>query len=102
MDFLIFPTVQKKFLRYVLSRLNLFDTDKLDLDRLDVAWGKRSTVELRDVGFKLDVSWKMNRVSRERSVRECNPNVRNADRACPSNFLPCSAYRTTSPSSEHG
>jgi autophagy-related protein 2 len=58
MDFLIFPTVQKKFLRYVLSRLNLFDTDKLDLDRLDVAWGKRSTVELRDVDFKLDVSGK--------------------------------------------
>ena len=47
---------QKRVLRYVLSRLDLLDTDALDLDRLDIAWGKRSTVELRHVGLKLEVS----------------------------------------------
>ncbi|MCJ1396279.1 autophagy- protein 2 [Xylographa bjoerkii] len=45
--------VQKRILRYALSRLDLLDTDTLDLDKLDIVWGKRSTVELRDVGLRL-------------------------------------------------
>ncbi|KAL9118195.1 MAG: hypothetical protein Q9187_005262 [Circinaria calcarea] len=44
---------QKRILRYALSRLELLETDALDLEKLDIAWGKRSTVELRDVGLKL-------------------------------------------------
>ena len=47
--------VQKRILRYALSRLELLDTDALDLDKLDIVWGKRSTVELRDVGLRLKV-----------------------------------------------
>lgn len=46
---------QKRILRYALSRLELLDTDDLALDKLDIAWGKRSTVELRDVGVHLKV-----------------------------------------------
>ena len=46
---------QKRILRYALSRLELLETDTLDLEKLDIAWGKRSTVELRDVGLKLKV-----------------------------------------------
>ena len=46
---------QKRILRYALSRLELVDTDDLDLEKLDVTWGKRSTVELRDVGIRLKV-----------------------------------------------
>ena len=46
---------QKRILRYALSRLDVLDTDALDLDRLDISWGKRSTVELRDVDVKLEV-----------------------------------------------
>lgn len=46
---------QKRLLRYALSRLELLDTDALDLERLDIVWGKRSTVELRDVGLRLKV-----------------------------------------------
>ena len=46
---------QKRILRYALSRLELLDTDALDLDKLDIVWGKRSTVELRDVGLNLKV-----------------------------------------------
>lgn len=40
--------LQKRILRYALSRLELLDTDALDLEKLDIAWGRRSTVELRD------------------------------------------------------
>lgn len=47
---------QKRLLRYALSRLELLDTDALDLERLDIVWGKRSTVELRDVGLRLKVN----------------------------------------------
>ncbi|KAL1873372.1 autophagy-related protein 2 [Paecilomyces lecythidis] len=45
---------QKRLLRYALSRLELIDTDALDLDRLGIRWGQRSTFELRDVGLKLE------------------------------------------------
>ena len=46
---------QKRILRYALSRLDLLDADQLNLDNLDVAWGRRSVVELRDVGVQLKV-----------------------------------------------
>ena len=47
---------QKRLLRYALSRLELVDTEALDLDSLGIRWGQRSTVELRDIGLRLDVS----------------------------------------------
>ncbi|KAF2458188.1 hypothetical protein BDY21DRAFT_284675 [Lineolata rhizophorae] len=46
-------SIQKRLLRFALSRLELLDTDALELESLDIAWGKRSTIELRDVGLKL-------------------------------------------------
>lgn len=46
---------QKRILRYALSRLELLETDDLGLDRLEIAWGRRSSVELRDVGVNLKV-----------------------------------------------
>ncbi|THC91154.1 hypothetical protein EYZ11_009385 [Aspergillus tanneri] len=45
---------QKRLLRYALSRLELVDTEALDLDSLGIRWGQRSTVELRDIGLKLE------------------------------------------------
>ncbi|KAL1956268.1 hypothetical protein VTO42DRAFT_7441 [Malbranchea cinnamomea] len=45
---------QKRLLRYALSRLQLVDTDALDLDSLGITWGQRSTVELRDLGLQLE------------------------------------------------
>ncbi|KAL2792920.1 hypothetical protein BJX66DRAFT_306797 [Aspergillus keveii] len=45
---------QKRMLKYVLSRLELIDTEALDLDSLGIQWGQRSTVELRDVGLRLE------------------------------------------------
>ncbi|KAL4892710.1 autophagy-related protein 2 [Aspergillus ambiguus] len=45
---------QKRLLIYALSRLGLVDTEALDLNSLGIRWGQRSTVELRDVGLKLE------------------------------------------------
>ncbi|KAJ6090219.1 hypothetical protein N7486_009034 [Penicillium sp. IBT 16267x] len=45
---------QKRLLKYALSRLGLVDTEALDLDNLGIRWGQRSTVELRDIGLKLE------------------------------------------------
>jgi hypothetical protein len=56
MAFLIPSHIQKRLLRYALSQLELIDTDDLPLDQLDIAWGMRSSVELRDVGVKVHVS----------------------------------------------
>jgi len=46
----------KRLLQYVLSRLEILDTDALDLENLDIAWGKNSTFEFRDVGLRLRVT----------------------------------------------
>ncbi|KIW09026.1 hypothetical protein, variant [Verruconis gallopava] len=51
MAFLIPSYIQKRLLRYALSHFPVVDTDTLDLEQLDIAWGKRSSVELRDVGL---------------------------------------------------
>ena len=56
MGYFLPSSLQKRILRYALSRLELLETDTLDLDRLDIAWGKRSTIELRGVGLRLQVS----------------------------------------------
>ena len=43
--------LQKRILRYALSRLEVLETGNLDLENLDVTLGKRSTIELRDVAI---------------------------------------------------
>lgn len=43
----------KRLLRYALSRLELLDADALNLDNLDLALGKNTVFEFRDVGVKL-------------------------------------------------
>ena len=55
MGYFIPSFFQKRILYYALSKLDWLDIDALDLDKLDVVWGKRSTVELRDVGLRLAV-----------------------------------------------
>lgn len=47
---------QKRLLKYALSRLEFVDTEALDPDNLGIRWGQRSTVELRDIGLRLEVS----------------------------------------------
>ena len=55
MAYFIPATLQKRLLRYALSRLELLEIEALDLDKLDIAWGRRSTVELKDVALRKDV-----------------------------------------------
>ena len=55
MAFFLPSYIQKRLLRYALSRIQLFDTDALDLDKLDIGLGRRSTVELRDVALRKKV-----------------------------------------------
>lgn len=47
---------QKRLLKYALSRVGLVDTEALDPDNLGIRWGQRSTIELKDIGLKLEVS----------------------------------------------
>lgn len=52
MGYFIPSSLQKRLLRYALSRLEVLDTDTLDLDRLDIEWGRKSSVELKDVALR--------------------------------------------------
>jgi autophagy-related protein 2 len=45
--------MSKRLLRYALSRLEFLDTDALDLDKLDLAWGVNNVLTFQDVGIKL-------------------------------------------------
>ncbi|KAF4124290.1 autophagy-related protein 2 [Geosmithia morbida] len=46
-------SMPKRLLRYALARLDLLDADALDMDNLDLAIGRNSVFEFRDVGVKL-------------------------------------------------
>ncbi|KAM5352580.1 hypothetical protein ACJ41O_005302 [Fusarium nematophilum] len=43
----------KRALRFVLSRLEFLDAEALDLENLDLAWGRNTVLEFRDVGIKV-------------------------------------------------
>lgn len=47
--------MSKRLLRYALSRLEFLDTDALDVDKLDLEWGRNNVLTFQDVGIKLDV-----------------------------------------------
>ena len=49
-------SMPKRLLQYALSRLEVLDTDAIGLESLDIAWGKNSTFEFKDVGLRLRVS----------------------------------------------
>ncbi|KAL8836692.1 MAG: hypothetical protein Q9170_002824 [Blastenia crenularia] len=53
MTYFIPSYFQKRVLRYALARLDFLDAEQLNLDNLDIAWGKRSVIELRDLGVQL-------------------------------------------------
>ncbi|KEZ40683.1 Autophagy-related protein 2 [Scedosporium apiospermum] len=46
-------SMPKRLLRYALSRLELLDADALDMDNLDLAIGRNTVFEFRDVGIRL-------------------------------------------------
>lgn len=45
----------KRLVRYVLSRLDMLEEETLDLNNLDLALGRTSTLEFRDVGIIVKV-----------------------------------------------
>jgi len=47
-------SMAKQLLRFALSRLDLLDTQALDLENLDLALGRNTVLEFRDVGLILD------------------------------------------------
>lgn len=46
--------MSKRLLRYALSRLEFLDTDALDVDKLDLEWGRNNVLTFQDVGIKLE------------------------------------------------
>lgn len=52
-------SMPKRLLRYALSRLELLDAEALDLENLDLAFGRNSVLEFRDVGIQLPVSYRL-------------------------------------------
>lgn len=48
-------SMPKRLLRFALSRFDVLDADALNLDNLDLAWGRNTVLQFRDVGLKLEV-----------------------------------------------
>ena len=48
-------SMAKQLLRFALSRLDLLDDRALDLENLDLALGRNTVLEFRDVGLVLPV-----------------------------------------------
>lgn len=48
-------SMPKRLVRYALSRLDLLETETLDIDNLDLALGRNTVFEFRDVRIKLKV-----------------------------------------------
>ncbi|KAK8173334.1 hypothetical protein IWX90DRAFT_138668 [Phyllosticta citrichinensis] len=46
-------SIKSRLLRYALSRIEFLDDDALDLGRLDLTWGKKNVLALRDVGLNV-------------------------------------------------
>ncbi|CRG87749.1 Autophagy-related protein 2 [Talaromyces islandicus] len=46
--------VQKRLLRYALTRIDLLDLDALDLDGLGFRWGQKSSIQLQDIDLKVE------------------------------------------------
>ena len=48
-------SMPKRLLQYALSKLEILDTNALGLDNVDIALGKNTVLEFRDVGLRLKV-----------------------------------------------
>ncbi|CCU83111.1 autophagy regulatory protein Atg2, partial [Blumeria hordei DH14] len=46
-------SMPKRLIQYALSQLDILDTETMDLDHLDIAWGKNSVFEFKNVGLRL-------------------------------------------------
>ena len=55
MSYFLFSSFPKRVLRYALSRLEILDSEDVDLENLDIKWGKSSTVDLQGVSLNIEV-----------------------------------------------
>ena len=55
-SFLAKSSMPKRLLYYALSRLEIVDTEALDLESLDITWGKKNIFEFTDVALRLKAS----------------------------------------------
>ena len=62
--------VINKALRFILSRFQVLETDEWDLDNFNYTWGMKNTIELRDVGVRIEV--RPNYSSTGRSTSHCH------------------------------
>jgi len=46
----------KRLIRYTLEKLDYFEADALDIDKIDVAWGQANHFTWQDVGVKIEAS----------------------------------------------
>lgn len=54
-SYFLASTVPKRLIQYVLTKSDILDTETLNLDNLDIAWGRNNTFEFKDVGLRLKV-----------------------------------------------
>ncbi|RKF60660.1 Autophagy-related protein 2 [Erysiphe neolycopersici] len=47
-------SMSRRLLQYAISRLGIIDTDVLDLENLDIAWGKNSVFEFKNVELRME------------------------------------------------
>ncbi|KAG9243896.1 hypothetical protein BJ878DRAFT_422546 [Calycina marina] len=52
-SFLANSSMPKRLLHYALSRLEIIDTDALDLENLEISWGTQNKFEFTDIGLRL-------------------------------------------------
>jgi autophagy-related protein 2 len=47
-------SIQKRLLRYALNRSGLLDVTGIDLDNLDISWGRRTALEFKNVSLNVE------------------------------------------------
>lgn len=47
-------SIQKRLLRYALNRSGLLDVTGIDLDNLDISWGRRTALEFKNVNLNVE------------------------------------------------
>ena len=47
-------SIKQRILRFALDKIGIFDGSTIDLDNLNIAFGRLNTLEFRDVGLHVD------------------------------------------------
>lgn len=71
-------SLKSRLLRFALSRIDFLDDDALDLDQLDLTWGKKNVLALRDVGFNAAVGRRQHVFPTLRPSADTSPVFRNS------------------------